>query len=134
VVNAGKIGTITPSTFRYWVAVNVASAGATTFTINQSITTGNFARLFKLGTGHNVYTSSCTTGLSPTFAQSSVASANGTVTVNFNAPSAGRYYITVKFNQSSVKRRTVPNPTTVHYTWSTTGVSGSSTAFDLVRQ
>jgi hypothetical protein len=35
---------------------------------------------------------------------------------------------------SSVKGKALLNPPTVHYAFSTTNVSGSSTGFDLVRQ
>jgi hypothetical protein len=130
-VSHGKVSTITPSTFTYWVRVN-AAAGANAFTVGQSITSGNFSTLFKLGTGGNVYTAGCGTGLSPTFSSTSVNNAtSGTATVNFSAPSAGTYYIAVSYSSSSIRNRSVPNPTAVAYAFSTTSVASSNAGLSL---
>jgi hypothetical protein len=47
------------------------------------------------------------------FTQSSTNGTTGTVTVTFNASSAGTYYISIKFSTSSVIGKTAPNPSTV---------------------
>jgi hypothetical protein len=108
-----------------------AAAGSNTFTINQAITTGNFATLFALGSGSNVFRTDCSAGLHPDFSQTSISAASGTVTVTFSAPSAGTYYVNLKFSTNSVKAQTAPSPATVSYLFSTTGVAGSARALDL---
>jgi hypothetical protein len=60
---------------------------------------------------------------------------NSAVTVRFNAQHAGVYYIAVKFQTGNVGGHPAPAPgTTVHYDFSTTGLPGSTSSFDLVRQ
>ena len=44
------------------------------------------------------------------------------------------YYIAVKFNPSNVTGKTAPNPSTVGYVYSTTGVAGSSHNLNLVNR
>jgi hypothetical protein len=101
-----------------------AAAGNNTVVVNQSITTGNFNTLFALAYGSNVYNSSCTNAHG-NFSQSAINNTTaGTVTVTFNAPTAGVYYIGIKFSTSSVDGKTAPTPTTVGYSYSTTGVFG----------
>ena len=56
------------------------------------------------------------------------------MTVTFNAPNAGIYYIGIKFQTSSVDGKTTPTPTTVGYSYSTTGVAGSTKGLNLVKQ
>lgn len=131
-VNKGKINTLSEGAFSYWVTVT-AAAGSNTFTINQSITTGNFTTLFLLASGSNVFKAGCAGGLKPTFSQSSTTGSSGTVTVSFNAPTAGTYHINLKFSTNTVKGKVAPTPTTVHYLFSTTGVAGSERALDLVK-
>ena len=58
----------------------------------------------------------------------------GTVTVTFNAPTPGTYYIAIKFSTSSVTGKTAPTPSTVGYTYSTTGVPGSTSSLNLVKR
>jgi hypothetical protein len=58
----------------------------------------------------------------------------GTVTVTFNAPAAGTYYIQLKYKTNSVNHEPAPSPTTVHYEFMTTGVPGSTSGLDLVRR
>jgi len=118
--------------FFYWVRVS-ATAGSNTFVINQTITTGNFNTLFAIASGSNVYNSSCTNAHG-TFTQSSINGTTGTVTVTFNAATAGVYYIGVKFNTSSVIDKTAPNPTTVGYSYSTTGVANSTDSINLAER
>jgi uncharacterized protein len=131
-VNKGKINTLSEGAFSYWVTVT-AAAGSNTFTINQSITTGNFTTLFLLASGSNVFKAGCAGGLKPTFSQSSTTGSSGTVTVSFNAPTAGTYHINLKFSTNTVKGKAAPTPTTVHYLFSATGVAGSERALDLVK-
>ena len=127
-----KISTITPKAARYWVRVN-AVAGSNTFTVAQSITSGNFSYLFKLNTGSNVYNTSCATGFSPTFSSTAVNRVtSGTVTATFTAPTAGTYYISVAYGSGSIRNRTAPPaPGTVSYTFATTGVASSTQNLSL---
>jgi hypothetical protein len=130
-VKNGKINQENPGVFYYWVKVT-APAGGNTFMVNQSITAGNFNTLFAIANGSNVYNSSCTNAHG-NFTQSTINNTTGTVTVTFNAPTAGIYYIGIKFQTSSVDGKTAPTPTTVGYSYSTTGVSGSAQGLNLVK-
>jgi hypothetical protein len=115
--------------FFYWEKVTVP-AGSNTFTITETITTGNFTTPFALANGgNNVFNSSCN-ALSETITQNPTT---GTVTVQFNAPTAGTYIISLKYDAGSVKGATAPSPTTVHYDFSTTGVAGSTQGLDLIK-
>jgi hypothetical protein len=118
--------------FFYWVKVT-AAAGNNTFVVNQTITTGNFNTLFAIASGSIVYNSSCT-NVHGTFTQSSINGTTGTVTVTFNAASAGVYYIAVKFSTSGVVGKTAPSPTTVGYTYNTTGVPSSTSSLNLSKK
>jgi len=129
-VNKGKINALAIGSFSYWVKVT-GVAGTNTVTVNQSITSGNLGTLFSLVSGSNVFRSDCSAGLNRSFAQSSINGATGTITVTFDAPAAGTYYVNVKLSTNPVKGLTVPTPTTVHYVFSTTGVEGSTRALDL---
>jgi len=133
-VSSGNINSVTPGTFQYWTPVT-AAAGSNTFVVNQSITTGNFGTLFALAPGgSNVYSSSCKS-LSPTLSQSSTNAKSGTVTVVFNAPTAGTYYIDLSFATSTINGKPSPSPgTTVGYSYSTTGVPGSASSLKLVKK
>jgi hypothetical protein len=131
-VKNGAILQENPGVFFYWVKVT-APAGNNTFVVNQSITTGNFNTLFAIASGSNVYNSSCT-NVHGTFTQSSINNTSGTVTVTFNAATAGTYYIGVKFQTTSVTGKTAPTPSTVGYTYSTTGVPGSTSSLNLVKR
>jgi hypothetical protein len=125
-VRNGVIRSIQPTAFFYWVAVT-APAGNNTFTITQTITTGNFNSLIPMTNGSKVYNSNCGT-MHPTIAQS-----GGTVTVMFDAPTAGTYFIAIKYNPQSLKNKPAPSPTTtVHYDFMTTGVPASTTGLDLL--
>ena len=132
-VSKGTIKQTNPGGFFYWVKVTAAK-GSNTFVINQSITTGNFNTLFSTASGSTVFNSSCTNAKA-TFTQSSTTNtATGTVTVTFTAPSAGTYLISVKFNAQSVDGKTVPSPSTVGYSFSTSGVAGSTQGLNLVKK
>ena len=128
-VSGGTIkNNVTPGVFFYWVAVT-APAGNNSFTITQTITTGNFNTFFNFTSGSNVFSSSCNS-VSPTITQNPTTKA---VTVMFNAPVAGTYIISIKYDSKSVAGATAPNPTTVHYDFATTGVPGSTSGLDLVK-
>ena len=132
-LKSGTIQQTDPGMFFYWVKVT-APAGNNTFVINQSITTANFSTLFAISSGSNVYNSSCT-NVHGTFTQSPINNrTTGTVTVTFNAATAGTYYIGIKFSTSSVTGQTAPSPSIVHYEYSTTGVPGSTSGLDLVKK
>ena len=128
-VKNGLINQLAPGVFFYWLKVTVP-AGNNVFTVTETITTGNFTRPFSLANGgNNVWNNSCNS-LSNTITQA----ANGTVTVSFNAPVAGTYFISLKYDSGSIKGAAAPAPTTtVHYDFTTTGVPDSTSGLDLVR-
>jgi hypothetical protein len=125
---SGKIRNASPTGFYYWVKVT-APAGGNSFTVAQSITTGNFSTKFALGGGSNVFNSACAKKLHPTFTEGPSG-----VTAAFTAPTAGTYYIGIHYATASVKTQTAPSPTTVHYEFSTGGVAGSTSGLDLKQQ
>jgi hypothetical protein len=129
-VQGGKVNQINPGVFFYWIKVT-AVAGSNTFTINQTITTGNYdSHFFSQASGSFVYRSpSCTK-----VAVQNISTTNGVTTVTFTAPTAGTYIIGVKYDAGSVKGFTAPNPTTVHYDFATAGVPGSTQGIDLVKK
>jgi len=112
--------------FFYWVSVT-APAGSNTFTITQTITTGNFSTFFDMASGSAVFSSNCGS-VSNTITQN-----GNTTTVTFNAPTAGTYIIGIKYDSKSIVGATAPNPPTVHYSFETTGVSGSISGLDLIK-
>ena len=124
----GRIHSVSPGAFFYWVRVT-APAGSNTFTITQTITTGNFNTFFGLQSGSNVFDSNCNS-VGPTITQ------NGdTTTVTFNAATAGTYFISINYDPHSVVGQPAPSPgTTVHYDFTTTGVPGSTSGLDLIKQ
>ena len=119
----------------YWVKVT-AAAGSNTFVIDQLISTGNFNTQFKLDGGGNVFKGSdCKPAKDVHMTQDTTNGTHSTVTVRFNAQQAGVYYIAVKFQTGNVGGDPAPAPgTTVHYDFSTTGVPGSTSSVDLVKQ
>ena len=67
----------------------------------------------------------------PTF----TAGAGGSVTVGFNAASAGTYIVEALYKSSAANGQSAPtSPTTVHYAFSTAGVAGSTSGLDLIKQ
>jgi hypothetical protein len=130
-VQNGVVHNVNPGVFFYWVKVT-APAGNDTFTITQMITTGNFSTLFGIANGgSDVFNSSCSS-VGPTITQNSTT---GAVTVTFNAPTAGTYFIGIKYDPHSVVGMPAPSPTTtVHYNFMTTGVPGSTSGIDLIKQ
>jgi len=104
-------------------------AGNNVFTVTETITTGNFTGLFNIASGSNVFNSSCNST-----SNNMTQAANGTVTVSFNAPVAGTYIISIKYDSKSIAGLTAPSPgTTVHYDFATTGVAGSTQGLDLIK-
>jgi hypothetical protein len=103
-------------------------AGNNVFTVTQTITTGNFTGTFNIASGSNVFNSNCNST-----SNNMTQAANGTVTVSFNAPVAGTYIISIKYDSKSIAGLTAPNPTTVHYNFATTGVAGSTSGLDLIK-
>jgi hypothetical protein len=128
-VSNGKINNVTPGVFFYWVKVTVP-AGNNSFTITQTITTGNFNTFFNTQSGSNVFDSSCNSQ-HPTITQNTTT---GAVTVQWNAPTAGTYIISIKYDSKSIVGSPAPSPgTTVHYNFATTGVPGSTSGLDLIK-
>ena len=118
---------LTPS-FLYWVPVT-ALAGENEFRIIQTITTGNFDAFFAgRGNGTSVFDSDCAS-LASTAQQS-----GDTTTVRFNAPVAGTYFIAINFDARSIIGEPVPDPTTVHYEFTTAGVPHSTSGISLIRR
>src|SRR5437868_1664075 len=128
--NDGKIKqNVTPGVFFYWVKVTVP-AGNNSFTITQTITTANFTGLFNFTSGSSAYNPNCG-NVSTTITQDPTTFA---VTVQFNAPTAGTYVIGVKYDSKSIVGLPAPSPgTTVHYDFATTGVPGSTSGLDLIK-
>jgi hypothetical protein len=124
----GAITKVTPSKLAYWVKLDLG-AGAHHVAIDQAITSGNFSRKLDLATGSLVLTSAC----GKTNA-TIVAGAGGSATVDFTTPSAGTYYVAVRYLVSSVNGQAEPSPTTVRYELSTVGRSGSTSGLDLKKQ
>ena len=125
-VRNGVINQVSPGVFFYWVRVT-APAGSNTFTITQTITTGNFNTFFDMASGSNVFDSDCDSA-HPTITQ------NGdTTTVQWNAAAAGTYFISIKYNSNTVVGSLAPSPgTTVHYDFMTNGLPGSTSGLDLI--
>jgi len=120
---------VTPGVFFYWVKVTVP-AGNNSFTITQTITTGNFTGVFNFASGSNVFNSNCNS-VSNTMTQNTTT---GAMTVQFNAPTAGTYIISIKYDSKSIVGLPAPSPgTTVHYNFATTGVPGSTSGLDLIK-
>jgi Prealbumin-like fold domain len=125
-VKSNKINQTNPGVFFYWVKVTT-TGGLTIFTIDQEITTGNFSTYFAPTSGSAVFDGNCVK------VASQLSVSNGDVTVRFNAP-AGTYFIGIKYTTGTVVGQTAPNPSTVHYTFETTGVAGSNQGLDLVKK
>jgi hypothetical protein len=53
------------------------------------------------------------------------------VSLRFNAPAAGTYFLAVTYKSTSVKGQRPPSPSTAHYEFSTQGVSSSTSGIDL---
>jgi hypothetical protein len=121
---------VLPRNFLYWVRVT-APAGDNIFRITQTITTGNFNTFFAgKGNESNVFDSNCVS------LQRAVKQSGDTVTVRFNAPAAGTYFIAINFSAQSLIGEPAPSPyyqTAVHYHFRMTGVPNSTSGIDLVK-
>jgi hypothetical protein len=63
-----------------------------------------------------------------------VTQSGNTVTVTFDAPAAGTYFIALNFSAQSLINEPGPHPgTTVLYDFTATGVPDSTSGFDLVK-
>jgi hypothetical protein len=129
VVKSGKINKVTPNKLTYWLKL-IVGAGTQHVEIDQAITSGNFGTKLALGSGSLAYTSGCAKVSGATF----TSGGDGSVTASFTAPSAGTYYLAVRYLASSAVGQTVPSPTTVHYAFSAVGVAGSTSGFELAKQ
>jgi hypothetical protein len=118
------IDRVVPGSFLYWVPVTVP-AGDNIFRIIQTITIGNLNTFF-MGIVGKVFDSNCVS-LEPSNSQ-----IGNTVQVKFNAPAAGTYFIAIKFSGRSLLGQPAPNPRTVHYDFTTTGVPDSNSGLDLL--
>ncbi len=125
----GVIKKAVPNLAVYWVKVTVP-AGPQTVEVNQAITSGNFTQKLTLANGGKVYSAACGKVKQPTFA----SGPDGSVTVGFNATAAGRYWVAVRYHANAVNGQSTPAPTTIHYLFSTAGVSSSSATLDFLRQ
>ena len=125
----GVINKATPSLAVYWVKVTLP-AGPRTVEVDQAITSGNFSQKLTLATGGKVFTAACGKVRTPTF----TSGPDGSVTVGFNAASAGTYLVAVRYHSNAVNGQATPAPTTIHYLFSTAGVSGSAATLDFLRQ
>jgi hypothetical protein len=132
-LSKGKIFKLSEGTVVYWVRVS-APAGSNSFTVNQSVTTGNLSTLLALGGGSNVYRSDCGGGLKATITQSSTDASTGTISVSFTAPVAGNYYLGLKLTTSGLKGLNPPAPSTVSYSFSTQLVADTTRNLDLLLQ
>jgi hypothetical protein len=121
-----------PGVIFYWVKVTVSSAGSKTFTITQATTysPAKGTSLFALASGSFAYDGNCNT-LSTSIGGNDMAR-----TVTFTAPAAGTYFIGIKYTTSSVVGSSPADtkfvsPYNYLYTFSTNGVSGSSSTVAL---
>lgn len=124
------VSQVNPGVFFYWVSVTATNTGSNTFTINQSITTGNFdSHFFSQASGSFVYTAGCTK------INATITTSGGVTTISFNGTAGTTYVIGIKYDATSVVGFAAPSPgTTVHYDFSTAGVPGSTSGVDLVKK
>jgi hypothetical protein len=125
----GTIKKTDPNLAVYWVRVH-ASIGPYSASVEQVITSGNFTQKLTLANGGKVFTAACGKVKAPTF----TSGPDGSVTVGFNAAATGDYLVAVRYHANAVKGAATPSPTTVHYLFSTAGVSNSSATLDYLRQ
>ena len=93
-VKNGVINQVAPGVFFYWVKVT-AVAGNNVFTITETTTPQAGFKKFALANGgNNVFNLSCNSQ-SETITQNPTT---GEVTVTFNAPTAGTYIISLKYD------------------------------------
>jgi hypothetical protein len=126
-----------PGVFFYWVKVTVTTAGKQTYNILQSTTysptTGT--AMFAKANGSFAYNGSCGT-LSTTISPAGTGPTGSDYKVVFTAPTAGTYYIGIKYTTSTIvgsgpAATKFVSPQNYLYTFSTSGVSGSSNTLAL---
>ena len=78
---SGKINSVAPGVFFYWIKVTRGGWIANTFTINQAVTPATFTHFFNQASGSFVFNSNCAK-----VATQSIDTSNGVTTVNFTAP------------------------------------------------
>jgi hypothetical protein len=128
-VKNGTVSQVAPGVFFYWVPVNVTTTGGQTFTITQSTSTAS--NFFLPAAGSFAYDANCNT------LKTVVTQSGGTTTVAFSTTAAegpGTYFIGIKYStHESVVGESAPSPSTVVYTFNTTGVGGSTSTVTLIR-
>jgi len=127
-VKNNQISQVAPGVFFYWIQVTAAD-GLDTFTIEQKITSGNFSTYFGMASGSAVFNASCTKVGSALISQSGAFT-----TISFDGTTDATYFIGIKYDSGSVKGQTAPDPTTVHYTFETQGIAGSTEGLDLKKK
>jgi hypothetical protein len=83
---------------------------------------------FGIASGSFAYNASCTKVSSATVKQN----ADGSVTVTFGG--TGTFYIGIKYDPKTVVGQPTPSPSTVTYTFETTGVAGSADSVQLMKK
>ncbi len=123
-LSGSKIGTVTPSSFTYWV--KVPSTG--TFKITQS--TSETSKKLLVASGSTVWDNATGSSCSAVTSTITQTSTSGAVTVKVSAGS-GPFYIGINFSTSKVIGETAPSPsTTVQYLFSA-GLTGATSPIDL---
>ena len=125
----GLITKAVPNLAYYWVKVTVP-AGSRTVEVDQAITSGNFTQKLTLANGSLVFNDACAKVKGATF----TSGADGSVTAAFNAKTAGTYLVQARYHTNAVNGQATPSPTTIHYLFSTAGVSNSSATLDFLKQ
>jgi hypothetical protein len=120
----------TTGNFFYWVSIPVASPGTQSFTITQSTTYGATSGdpFFEPASGGKAYDGNCND------LQTTITGGGASVTVGFTAATAGTYIIGLKDSTKSIIGSSPASSTpgfTYGYTFSTTGVSGSTQGLNL---
>ena len=126
-VDSRLIRRVSPRNFLYWLIVT-APAGNNSFTVTQTITSNNFGTFFAAVENRSkVFDFDCGS------VQRAITQSGNTVTVTFDAPTAGTYFIAISFSAHSLIGEQEPRPgRTVHYDFTTTGVPDSTSGLDLV--
>jgi hypothetical protein len=121
----GKVKSVTPASFTYWVRVT-SSGGSQTLAVTESAS--ETSRLFLVSaSGSSAYTSTCA-AVPITLTQS-----GGSITVKFNGGTAGAIdYIELKVSTSAVVGEVKPAPSaTVTYTFSAPSSGGGPRKISL---
>ncbi|MFN2590462.1 MAG: hypothetical protein ABR518_06805, partial [Actinomycetota bacterium] len=111
-----KISQTDPGVFFYYSNVRAPSSSFAV-NVNQIITTGNFSTFFQVLNDQVVlYNPNCTKSSLGTFSYPS----SGQVLLNITGATVGqRFVIGIKYSTNSLVGATAPNPSTVHYSFTT---------------